>query len=293
VDRVVLIVNPAARGGRFAEHAALSTFRALGVEAEVWRTAAPGDAARLAMTNGSEETIFVLGGDGTVMEVVGALANSGRAVGILPGGTGNQLARLLGIPLDVGAAVRALHRQKTETRLLDLGRLADGRHFAITAGVGMDAAMIAGASPLAKRWIGVGAYLLSAVGPAFAARSFPVRVEADGQVFEREAALAMIANVGAVMGGRFSLAPGATPDDGMLDVCILSPRGFVDGTALAVRMLRQDFRDDPRWLFARAREVRIEAPAGTPAQADGELLVSAALHAVAVPNAARFLVPRR
>ena len=249
------------------------------------------DAARISTANKSDDTVFVLGGDGTVMEVVGALAKSGRSVGILPGGTGNQLARLLGIPLDVRAAVGALHR--SETRQWDLGRLADGRHFAITAGVGMDAAMIAGASPFAKRWIGVGAYVLSAVGPAFAARSFPVRLEADGKVFERDAALAMIANVGSVMGGRFSLAPGATPDDGLLDVCVLSPRGAVDGAALAVRMLRQDFRDDPRWLFVRAQDVRIDAPPGTPAQADGELLATNVLHAVAVPGAAHFLVPKR
>lgn len=291
MDRVVLIVNPAARGGRSTEQAAISAFRALGVEAEVRRTTGPGDAAHIATTSTSDDTVFVLGGDGTVMEVVGALAKSGRSVGILPGGTGNQLARLFGIPLDVRAAVRALHR--SEIRQLDLGRLADGRHFALSAGVGMDAELIAGASSFAKRWIGVGAYALSAVGPAFAARSFPVRVEADGKVFERDAALALIANVGSLMGGRFSLAPGATPDDGMLDVCVLSPRGFVDGAALAVRMLRQDFRDDPRWLFMRAREVRIVAPTGVPAQADGELLATATLHAVTVPNAARFLVPKR
>ena len=287
----MLIVNPAARGGRSAEPEALSAFRALGVEPLVLRTAGPGDAARLATTISGDEPIFVLGGDGTVMEVVGALAKSGRAVGVLPGGTGNQLARLLGIPLDVSAAIRALHR--SATRPLDLGRLADGRHFAIAAGVGMDAAMIAGASPVAKRWIGVGAYVLSAVGPALAARSFPVRIEADGKVFEREAAMAMIANVGSVMGGRFSLAPGASPNDGLLDLCVLSPRGLVDGAALALRMLRQDLRDDPRWLFVQARDVRIVAPLGVPAQADGELLATATLHAVAVPDAAQFLVPKR
>jgi YegS/Rv2252/BmrU family lipid kinase len=282
-------VNPAARGGRAAEDIALAAFRAIGAEPEVQRTTASGDAARLVAAAATNATVYVLGGDGTVMEVASASVGTGRIVGILPGGTGNQLARHLGIPLHIGRAVRAL--QRSVVRTLDLGRLADGRHFAITAGMGMDAAMIAGASKLAKRWLGVGSYVLSGAGPVLAATPFPVRIVADGKLFEREAGLAMIANIGSVMGGRLAFGPGIVPDDGFLDVCVFSPRSVADGLGLALRLLRHDFRDDSRLFFVRAKEVRIEAPEGVPAQADGELIGGSTLEARVVAGGATFLAP--
>lgn len=285
----LLIVNPAARGGRSAEAEALAAFAALGVAVDVRRTTGPGDAGRIAAREAQGQRLFVLGGDGTVMEVVSSLVGRDIAVGVLPGGTGNQLARHLGIPLRVRRAVAAL-AGASSTRL-DLGRLADGRHFALTAGFGLDAAMILGASPALKRRIGVGAYFWSATRAVMAMRPFAVRIEADGKYFEREAGLAMVANVGAVMDGRFGLGPGVRPDDGWLDVCVVSPRGLADGVTLAARMARRDFRDDPRMFFTRAREVRMEAPAGVPAQADGEVLDVTRLEAAVVPGAAYFLAP--
>ncbi len=285
----LLIVNPAARGGRSAERSAVRAFAARGLVPEVRRTAAVGDAARIARQDPGDAPVYVLGGDGTVMEVVGALVGTGRAVGILPGGTGNQLARHLRIPLDVRRAVHALGGGGPQA--IDLGRLADGRHFALTAGVGLDAALIAGASPRAKRWLGVGAYIVSGAGPVLAPRRFGIRAVADGRVIEREGALAMIANVGALMGGRLAFGPGIVPDDGWLDLCILSPRGVLDGLAIASRMVRHAFRDDRRMLCVRAREIEIVAPDGVPAQADGELLADSALRAVAVPRGAVLLAP--
>lgn len=289
----LLIVNPAARGGRGSLDRALAAFRTEGVGVSVARTSGPGDAARLAAAANGSGPVYVLGGDGTVMEAVGALVGRDVPVGILPGGTGNQLARLLRIPLDVPNAVRALVRAEQTPRRLDLGRLADGRHFALTAGFGLDAAMIAGASPGAKRRLGVGAYMVSAAKALPPLKPFVVRVEADGQVWERRAGLAMIANVGAVMDGRFGLGPGVSPEDGLLDVCVLSPEGLADGLALAWRMARRDFRDDPRMFFVRARNVRLSVPDGVPAQADGELLTTRELSATVVPGGASFLAPVR
>lgn len=294
--RAVVIVNPAARGGRSAEPAVRAAFAARGVSLEVVRTGGPGDAARIAgdVARGlgaDDGRLFVLGGDGTVVEAASALVGSGHAIGILPGGTGNQLARLLRIPLHPARAVGALLAAEGAARTLDLGALDGTRHFALTAGAGIDAAMIAGASPAAKRRFGVGAYVLSGTRAMLAARGFDVRIEADGRVFERRAELAMIANVGELLDGRIGLGPGIAPDDGWLDVCVLSPRGAADGAALAWRMVRRDFRDDPRMLFVRAREVRLEVAADVPTQADGELLAPAPLVARVVPGGARFLYP--
>lgn len=287
MPHALLIVNPAARGGRSAESEALAAFARAGLEVRLERTRAPGHAAELAALAVDGEPVFVLGGDGTVMDVVGALVGRDIPVGVIPGGTGNQLARHLGIPLDASRAVAALVRARPQR--FDLGRLREGRYFALAAGLGVDAAMIAGASPAAKRRFGVGAYVVSAAKALVQARPFPVRVEVDGQVFEREAGLAMIANVGSVMNGRFALGPGIRHDDGLLDACILSPRALTDGVALAARMALRRFGNDSRMLFVRGREIRIEAPAGTQAEADGELLAGPTLAATVVPYGATFL----
>jgi YegS/Rv2252/BmrU family lipid kinase len=285
----LLIVNPAARGGRSAEAAALAEFGRSGFTPRLHRTTAPGHAAEIAAAHAGDGDVFVLGGDGTVMEVVGALVGRQNAVGVLPGGTGNQLARHLGIPLSVPRAVTALAHTRSVT--LDLGRLADGRYFSLTAGIGLDAEMIAGTSLASKRRFGVGAYVASAARALPRMRPFLVRITADGQQFERSASLAMIANVGAIMDGSFGLGPGVTPDDGWLDLCVLSPLSVADGLRLAWRMARRDFRPDPQMLFVRAKFVRIEGIPGVPAQADGELLASSILEASVVPKAARFLAP--
>lgn len=288
---VLLIVNPAARGGRSSEAEAIAACRRHNIEPRVRRTTAAGHAAQLATEEAGDDDVLVLGGDGTVMEVVGALVGRRGAVGILPGGTGNQLARHWGIPLSITRAVRSASDGVVQT--MDLGKLSDGRYFSLTAGVGVDAEMIARASKESKRRFGVGAYVWSAARSLPSMRPFTVRVTADGQTFEREASLAMVANVGAVMGGQFGLGPGVTPDDGWLDLCVLSPRGVVDGVGLAWRMLRRDFRPHPQMLFVRAKQLRIEAPAGVAAQADGELLSTAVFDAAVAPHAARFIVPRR
>jgi len=289
MSRALLIVNPAARGGRSAEVEALSAFGEIGTAVDVRRTTRAGDAARFASEHQGSAPVFALCGDGTVMEAVGALIGRGVPVGILPGGTGNQLARHFRIPLKVRRAVRALRSPRVVP--LDLGRLVDGPYFSLTAGLGLDAALIAGAKPALKRRFGVLAYVWSGVHAVRAQKPFNVRVEADGRVFEREASLAMIANVGALLDGRFALGPGVSPDDGLLDLAIFSPRGLVDGASHAWRMVRRDFRDDPRMLFVRAKHIRISADASVPAQADGELLKRATLDATVVPGSALFLAP--
>src|SRR5262245_11226183 len=128
--KVLLIVNPAARRAAADRVVAERALRASGVEFVVLPTEAPGHPAELASRHGeSYDAVFALGGDGTAADVIGALAGDGPPVGVLPGGTGNVLARALKIPLNLDAAIPAL-LSGDETRL-DLGRAQDGRHFII------------------------------------------------------------------------------------------------------------------------------------------------------------------
>src|SRR5205085_10411624 len=107
--RALLIVNPAARVAVRGQYHATRAFAHQNVHCDVLSTSGPGHATDLAREHASRyDFVFTLGGDGTAMEVITALADRGPPIGILPGGTGNVLVRALGIPLHVANAVHAL-----------------------------------------------------------------------------------------------------------------------------------------------------------------------------------------
>lgn len=260
------------------------------------RTERAGHATTLArdhaLSGGTYDAVFTLGGDGTAMEVITALAELGPPVGVLPGGTGNVLVRALGIPLRVGRAVAQL-TSGVEARI-DLGRVSDGRHFAIGLGVGIDEQMIAGASPLMKRRLGYLAYVWSAAKATLRPHTFRARLTVDGQLIERDAALVMLANLGAVrmLGGVLKLGDGILEDDGLLHACIFSPRNFAESFRIFTGFLRGTVASDPRTFYVTGRAFRLETDPPMRAQADGELLMITPIDVTVRPLAARLLIPR-
>lgn len=284
-------MNPGARHAGRARAKALRAFEQADVACDSEVTESPGHATELARARASEyDAVFTLGGDGTAMEVVTALANHGPPVGILPGGTGNVLVRSLGIPMDVRQAVTALLGGQ-EARI-DLGRVSDGRHFAIGLGVGLDEAMIAGASRPLKRRFGYLAYFWSATRATLRLERFQVRLTVDGVVHELRASSVLIANLGSVLGGLIQLGDGILHDDGLLHACVYSPENLWQATRLFTRMLSGTVRDDPRVLCVSGRHFLLETIPPRRAQADGELLGSTPLEITVIPQAARLLVPR-
>ena len=291
IRRVLLVVNPASRrGGRFRD-AALDAFARAGVAVDVFLTEQPGHGGETARArHEAYDAVFTLGGDGTAMEVVGALANTGRPVGILPGGTGNLLARTLGIPLDVRKAVPLL--LAAAAGHVDLGRLTSGRSFAFAAGIGIDATMIERTPKAWKHRLGVLAYVLTAARAVLARDEFTVRAEVDGVVHERVASAVMVANFGAVLNKLITLGPNICHDDGRLDLCVFSPRSLLDAIRVMWRLWRRDFTSDPSVLYASGTHFRITTEPARKAQADGELLDAGVLEISVEPLAARLLVPR-
>lgn len=292
VRRVLLVVNPAARRGGRKRAAALAAFAAAGVECDELVTTAPGEGGAASVErHGAYDAVFTLGGDGTAMEVVGALAGTGRPVGVLAGGTGNLIARTLGIPLDVRLAVPALVRG--DRALIDLGRLGGGRRFAFAAGVGIDARMIEGTPAALKRRLGVLAYALTAARAVLRRERFLVRVTVDGVAHEREAVAVMVANFGAVLNELIRLGPAIREDDGLLDLCIFSPVTHQDAARVLWRLVRKRFDDEDPCLFYRAgRSFHVETDPVRQAQADGELLGPTPFDVTVEPRAATLLVPR-
>jgi diacylglycerol kinase (ATP) len=292
IRRVLLIVNPASRSGARARPKAEQAFAEAGVHCDTRATESAGHGAILAAEQGSAyDAVFTLGGDGTAIEVVSALANTGPPVGILPGGTGNVVARTLGTPIRVKRAVGAL-LEGDEARI-DLGRLSTGQRFAIGMGVGLDAAMIADAPAPLKRRFGFFAYVVSATRAVLRMQKFRVRLTVDGEVVERQAAAVLIANFGAVLNNLISFGDGIRRDDGYLNACIYSPNNLRDAARILWKMSRKNFSPDPCISYHAGKEFRLETMPPQMGQADGELVGNSPFEVTVEPRAGRVLLPKR
>jgi len=220
-EEVVLIGNPASGRGRGAAAlaAAEAALRARGVQPQVCPTEAPGHAVRLAQEAAARGAglVLVSGGDGTIRDIAAGLSGAPAAVGILPGGTGNDLCRTLGIPSDLERALDiALGARE---RLLDVW-LWNETPFVNVAGVGLDAAVASYVNRKVRRLRGTAAYLvaLAQTLPRFT----PVHLELSwpGGEWRGRVWLAAFGN-GCCYGGGMHITPFAAPDDGLLDIVVV------------------------------------------------------------------------
>jgi diacylglycerol kinase (ATP) len=207
--------------------------------------------ARRAVAEGAD-LMFVWGGDGMVQRCLDAVAGSGVAVAIVPAGTANLLAANLGVPGDLAGAVRAgLHGNR---RVLDTGSV-NGEHFAVMAGAGFDA-RIAGTSRDMKDRLGRAAYLYTGARSLFAR---PVRsaVEVDGQrFFEGRVSCVLAGNVGKILGG-VEVFREAQPDDGLLELGVVTARNPVDWVRTLARVAGGGAERSPFVEMTAGRSFRI------------------------------------
>jgi YegS/Rv2252/BmrU family lipid kinase len=206
---------------------------------------------------------------------------------ILPVGSVNVLARELGLPRSLAAAARVA--AAGELRAIDLG-VANGRPFALMAGVGFDAAVVHSLAPQIKNLIGSFAYV--ARGLALLARYRPsrFRITADGETIETEAWLAVVANTPRYT-YRWRLAPEAAMDDGWLDLCLFqssSPREMAGQVAAA---LRNRHTKHPGVRHLQARRFRFECEPAVCVQLDGDPEGLTPLEIRVAPRALRVVVP--
>jgi len=252
--------------------------------------------------------VVAAGGDGTVRGCAEGLAHTGVPLGIVPHGTANLLARSLGIPghpraaLDValdpdgeavpqgvpqghsGYGVRA--HPRSADRTIDLA-VADGVPFSAMAGLGLDAAVVAGTR--LKHQFGWFAYAVSgAVHLAVPPARFAIRLD-DNPPIERAARSVVVGNSGMLPGG-FTLLPDARLDDGLLDVGVLAPHGPFGWPRVATRVLTRSHYQDGMLEWFQARKVEIIADAALPREVDGEVIARG--HALTVTVAPKALVVR-
>jgi YegS/Rv2252/BmrU family lipid kinase len=209
-------------------------------------------AARRAAAKGAG-VIFVWGGDGTVQRCVDALAGTPAVLAILPAGTANLLAANLGVPQDLAQAVRiGLHGDR---RKLDTGSV-NGERFAVMAGAGFDARMIADADRGTKDRLGRAAYVVTGIKNL---RSPRVRaaIEVDGKpFFTGKVSCVLAANVGKILGGVEAF-PEAEPDNGHLELGVVTARDPVQWARTLGRLALGHPGKSPFARVTRGKDVRI------------------------------------
>jgi diacylglycerol kinase (ATP) len=276
LKRAGVVVNPT----KFADAAAVAAVRAKvtamcraqGWGEPLWyetTIADPGTGQAHRAVEEGAAVVCPLGGDGTVRAVATALVGTETPLGLLPGGTGNLLARNLELPVDdVSEAVRIALTGADRT--IDVGACGDHR-FVIMAGLGFDAAMMRDAPDKLKARVGWPAYVVSASKHLRGRRTQVTLTIDDEPPINRRVRTIVVGNVGKLQGG-IPLMPDARPDDGILDVVVIAPRNVVDWARVAVTVLTRRHRPDFRVERFRCRRVRIEAAQAMPQQLDGEVI---------------------
>jgi diacylglycerol kinase (ATP) len=223
--------------------------------AEVTKSRFASECTREALDEGAD-LVFVWGGDGTVQRCIDVLAGSSASLAILPAGTANLLATNLGIPHDLQAAVRV--GLWGARRSLDVGTL-NGERFAVMAGTGVDALMIRGADSGLKDTIGKVAYLWTGA-KSTGREPFKAKIRVDGhRWFKGDATCVLVGNVGNVLGG-ISAFEDARPDDGRLNLGVVTADGLWQWARTLSRTVFSDPTASPfvELTTARSIEVRLD-----------------------------------
>lgn len=228
--RYLYIVNPTAGGGRaVAMRQLIKKFYESGdpaisdpeLEYQIVETEAPGHATNLACAAASRfDLVIAVGGDGTINEVCkGLLAAGCGMLGVVPAGTGNDLASGLGLPSNPWKALRHLHQGKA--RAIDYGRV-NGQVFVNSASLGFDADVANHANHIKRRVRSHTAYTVGLIQSIFGYRNIPVVLDTDRRRNVRGRALLLAVGNGRFYGGGFEIVPDAVMDDGQFDVCLIA-----------------------------------------------------------------------
>ena len=286
-----LVFNPAADKGRAAvrRRGIHEYLEARGAEV-VWHvTEGPGDARRIVSGLPDRALVLAVGGDGTVHEVAAACVRTGRVMGVLPVGSGNDYVKALGIGTDLGRALEIVVGGKV--RSVDAGEV-NGIRFNNGLGIGFDADVAAGVALAPKYLGGFGGYLWS-VGRLllWGMKCHEVRLKLGREEISAETILVAVA-LGTTYGARFKLAPGSSIQDGAFDVVWSEEVTRAEVLRLIPAVLRGTHLTHPKIHFARTAEVEVFLTTPTSAHVDGEMLPSTRdFRARVLPGALRVLAP--
>lgn len=291
--KTLFIINPVAGGGR-----GLRTWQAVeqalvrrGLAYEYRFTEGRNAATELAVQarQNGYDTVVGVGGDGTIQEIVnGLIGPNGEcpaALGVIPGGTGNDFSKMLGYPRDPEGALNVILDGKV--RRFDVGR-ANGRYFINIAGVGFDAEVAGFLNQRPKRLPGALMYVYGVLAVLLRYRPAPLTIDLGGEVLERRCLLVSVAN-GPSHAGGMKMCPEARPDDGVLDLCVVGNLSRLQTVTLLPKVFSGRHTRHPEVKLYTARKVRITSDEPLYVQADGEIFGRVPVEVEIVPGVLRVI----
>jgi len=289
--RIIVLLNPAARRGKARRllKRALEIFRQQQAHVDVRESQSAEHLTELARAASAEKPDLIVsaGGDGTHHYVINGLFKSEIPLGLLPMGTGNDFARGVDMPTDVGAAAATL--LKGHTREIDLAQVGAAVYGCI-AGVGFDSTVTRYANQHARWLSGPLAYPWSILCCMREYRPQQLEITADGDSYSEEVLFAVVGN-NPSYGGGIRLAPRAKLDDGILDICIVPYMSRLELLRWVPRTYRGEHLNHPRIKYFQARKISLRAASRMELFGDGEFLQELPATIEVVPRALRVIAP--
>lgn len=272
MKRARIIYNPTSGREAFKNHLpeVLAKFEQAGYETSTHATTCAGDATDAARTAVARnyDVIVAVGGDGTINEVVSGISESPHRpqLGIIPAGTTNDFARALNIPKSIDEAVDII--LAGYTLKLDVGRVNE-RYFVNIAGGGKLTEVSYEVPSKLKTVLGQIAYFMKGIEKLPQFKPIQTRIEYDGEVFEGEIMLFLIANTNSV-GGFEKIAPDARMDDGKFDLLVLKKANIAELIRALSLVVRGGHLTDKNVFYAQAKHIHIYTEEKMELNVDGE-----------------------
>jgi len=288
--KLQIIANPKAGHGKGPGNIARlrSLLRLLDINYEILETTAAGEATEIAqdLAKKEQDRIIVLGGDGTISEVVNGILGTPVELGMICVGTGNDIARSLGIPYNnLKASLEVILAGKT--KMVDIG-MENDRCFVSALGIGL-AANIAVRANAMKTLKGPVAFFVAAYQAIGSLESFPLRLTLDSRKMEVECVAVLIQN-SCYCGGGLLLAPQASMTDGLLDVVVIEKTGRVELMFNFPRLYKGKHLKHPKFRAYQAKTVNIESSVRIDKMFDGDIFGKTPVSAKIAESSVRMVV---
>lgn len=290
MERLYFIVNPTAGASR--AHDAFKEVQTMlddiNMDYSFDYTKYKGHATELAVAavERGEKYIVSVGGDGTLNEVAQGLVNTDAVLGVLPFGTGNDLAKALKLPTDPREALTVLLLESP--RKMDVG-IANDRMFFNVSGFGFDVDVLIATERYKKRFRGMIPYLLGIIHSLTHLRILHLTVKDDGRQWDREALLVAV-GIGTHFGGGMNVLPLSDPFDGLFDVCIVKKLGLLKFLVLLPTFIKGGHSGFKEVEYFRTDHLEVSCPEHSLINYDGELASDTPVTFRLLPGALNILV---
>ncbi|TDT51321.1 diacylglycerol/lipid kinase family protein [Fonticella tunisiensis] len=290
---LLFVVNPEAGKGKAKSLIPLieRTCRENNVEYEIRQTSGPGDGTRIAKwgaENGFKRIVSV-GGDGTLNEVVNGMAGGSAALGIIPGGSGNDFIRSIDSHKPLEEVIVDVIKGIPER--VDLG-LCNGRYFINVGSVGFDAEVVIKTESAKRFFSGKAAYVAALLNTIFTYKGKMIRIEVDGKAIETNTLLIAIAN-GRYYGGGMIPAPEADIKDGCFDICHIRMVSKLKIFALFPRFMKGKHGSINEVSFYRSKRVKLSSNESLSINIDGEIIKDNTAEFEIIEGAINVIFPRK